>query len=47
LPFSPFADVLGFSGLPPLYWPFLLLTLLCYVLLTQWVKSWLLRRSWI
>jgi Mg2+-importing ATPase len=47
LPFSPFADVLGFTRLPPLYWPLLLVTLLCYVLLTQWVKSWLLRRSWI
>ncbi len=47
LPFSPFAEVLGFTRLPRLYWPLLLVTLLCYVLLTQWVKSWLLRRSWI
>ena len=47
LPFSPFADVLGFTRLPPLYWPLLLVTLVCYVLLTQWVKSSLLRRSWI
>ena len=33
--------------LPPLYWPLLALTLLCYVLLTQGVKMWLLRRKWI
>jgi Mg2+-importing ATPase len=33
--------------LPPLYWPLLALTLLSYVLLTQLVKMWLLRRRWI
>jgi Mg2+-importing ATPase len=47
LPFSPFAKVLGFTALPPLYWPLLLLTLVCYVLLTQRAKSWLIRRLWI
>jgi len=47
LPFSPFAEALGFSALPHLYWPLLLVTLFLYVLLTQGVKSWLLRRSWI
>jgi Mg2+-importing ATPase len=47
LPFSPLADVLGFTALPPLYWPALVLTLLCYVVLTQRVKSWLLKKAWI
>ena len=35
IPFSPLGDYLGFTALPPLYWPLLALTLLCYVLLTQ------------
>jgi len=47
LPFSPLAAFLGFVPLPALFWPLLLLTLLCYVALTQVVKVWLLRRSWI
>ena len=47
LPFSPLAGVLGFTLLPPLYWPLLALTLGCYVVLTQAVKSWLIRRAWI
>ena len=29
------------------YWPFLLLTLLCYVGLTQVIKTWLIRKSWV
>ena len=47
LPFSPLAAYLGFVPLPSLFWPLLLLTLLCYVALTQIVKVWLLKRSWI
>ncbi len=47
LPYSPFAAPLGFVHLPPLYWPILFLTLLCYVLLTQLVKTWLMRRLWL
>ena len=47
IPFSPVGHFLGFSRLPTLYWPLLAATLLCYVLLTQGVKSWLLRRKWI
>ncbi len=47
LPFSPFAAALGFTELPHLYWPLLLGTLFLYVLLTQGVKIWLLRRAWI
>jgi Mg2+-importing ATPase len=47
LPYSPLAATLGFVHLPPLYWPILFLTLLCYVVLTQLVKMWLMRRSWL
>ncbi len=47
LPFTPIGPYLGFVQLPPLYWPLIGLTLLCYVLLTQGVKVWLLRKGWI
>jgi len=47
LPFSPIGPALGFKPLPQLYWPVLLLTLLCYTFLTQAVKVRLLRRKWI
>jgi Mg2+-importing ATPase len=47
LPYSPLAESLGFTALPTLYWPLLLATLLCYVVLTQIVKVVLLRRAWI
>lgn len=46
LPYSPIASYLGFTPLPLLYWPFLLVTILGYVLLTQLVKTWLIRRKW-
>jgi Mg2+-importing ATPase len=47
LPFSPLAAALGFVQLPPFYWLLLLTTLVCYLGLTQLVKVWLLRKSWI
>jgi Mg2+-importing ATPase len=47
IPFSPLGPYLGFSRLPLLYWPLLVLTLGCYVLLTQGIKAWLLRLRWI
>jgi Mg2+-importing ATPase len=47
LPYSPLASALGFTALPPLYWPILLATLLCYVVLTQVVKMWLIRMAWL
>jgi Mg2+-importing ATPase len=47
LPFSPLAASLGFVPLPPLYWLLLVLTLICYLGLTQIVKVWLLKKSWI
>ena len=47
LPFSPIGPGCGFTPLPRLYWPLLALTLLCYVVLTQGVKMWLIRKGWI
>jgi len=47
LPYSPLAAVLGFVPLPVLFWPILLVTLLCYVTLTQIIKTWLIRKSWV
>ncbi|HWY41778.1 MAG TPA: magnesium-translocating P-type ATPase [Chthoniobacterales bacterium] len=47
LPFSPLGPLLGFVALPWQFWPFLLATLICYVALTQLVKVWLLKKSWI
>jgi P-type Mg2+ transporter len=47
LPFSPVGPLLGFTQLPLLYWPLLALILFGYVLLTQVVKTWLLRRGWV
>jgi Mg2+-importing ATPase len=47
LPFSPIGPLLGFTELPPLYWPLVALTLVCYAVLTQGVKTWLFRRGWV
>jgi P-type Mg2+ transporter len=47
IPMSPLGRYLGFTTLPPLYWPLLALTLVGYAMLTQGVKMWLLRRRWI
>jgi Mg2+-importing ATPase len=44
LPYSFLAPTLGFVPLPPLYWLLLLGMLLCYVLLTQVVKTWFVQR---
>jgi Mg2+-importing ATPase len=47
IPFTHLGTYLGFTMPPPLYWPLLALTLLCYVVLTQLIKTWLLRKKWI
>jgi Mg2+-importing ATPase len=47
LPSSPIGPWLGLVPLPFHYWPLLLLTLLLYVVLTQLVKVWLVRKKWI
>ena len=47
LPSSPIGPWLGMVPLPAEYWPLLLLTLISYVVLTQAVKVWLIRKNWI
>jgi Mg2+-importing ATPase len=47
LPFSPVAGALGFVPLPSLFWPLLALTLICYVGLTQLIKTWMVRKNWV
>jgi len=44
LTFSPLAAPLGLVRLPPAYWLFLAGILLCYILLTQVIKTWFVRR---
>jgi len=44
LPYSPLAGALGLAALPPLYWLLLAGMLLCYVLLTQVVKTWFIHK---
>ena len=41
---SPLANTLGFVALPPLYWLILAVMLVCYVILTQLVKTWFYRK---
>ena len=41
---SPLADTLGVVPLPPLYWLFLAIMLLCYSIPTRGVKTWFIRR---
>jgi Mg2+-importing ATPase len=41
---SPLADTLGFVPLPPKFWLLLAVMLVCYVTLTQIVKTWFIRR---
>lgn len=44
LVYSPLADHLGFTPLPAIFWLFLLAMLISYVVLTQVVKTWFIRR---
>ena len=41
---SPLAGALGFVALPPRYWLLLAVILVCYVVLTQLIKTWFYRR---
>ncbi|MDP4261307.1 MAG: magnesium-translocating P-type ATPase [Bacteroidota bacterium] len=45
LTISPLAETLGFVPLPSLYWLFLSGILVLYILLTQLIKNWLIRKS--
>ena len=44
LPFTPVGTALGFTPLPPLYWPIILAFLLSYGIITHFVKVWFFRR---
>jgi len=44
LPFSPIAASLGFVPLPPIYFLWLALILTCYCVLTQFVKTWFIKK---
>jgi P-type Mg2+ transporter len=44
LPFSPLAPMLGFTGLSPLYFAILILLVIAYFGITQWVKWWFVKR---
>jgi Mg2+-importing ATPase len=44
LPYSPFAEALGFVALPPTYWPILAVMILVYLALTHLMKMWFHRR---
>ena len=44
LPFTPFAAALKMEALPLTYFPWLIGILICYCLLTQWVKNWFIRK---
>ena len=45
--YTPFRHVLGFVQMPALYWPLLVLTVLCYALTTQSIKMLLVRKGWV
>jgi Mg2+-importing ATPase len=47
LPFSPIGPWLGFVPLPASFWSFIGLTLLAYMVLTQFIKMWLIKKFWI
>ncbi|HYM95258.1 MAG TPA: HAD-IC family P-type ATPase, partial [Chitinophagaceae bacterium] len=44
IPFSPFASALKLEALPPSYFPFLLLILISYSALTQFIKNWYIKK---
>jgi P-type Mg2+ transporter len=44
LPFTPFAAALKMEALPLTYFPWLIGILICYCLMTQWVKNWFIRK---
>ena len=47
LPFSPVAESLDFVPIAGKFWPIVIAILFAYIVLTQFVKMWLLRRRWI
>mgnify|MGYP003328522192 FL=1 len=47
IPCTALGRSLGFTMLPPLYWPLLVVSMICYMALTQLVKMFLLKKKWI
>jgi Mg2+-importing ATPase len=47
LPFSPMAEALHFTPIKGRFWPIVVGILLSYIVLTQGVKMWLIKRRWI
>ena len=47
LPYSPLAPMLHFTPLPGTYWWYLGGTMVSYLVLTQLIKTWLVRRGWV
>jgi Mg2+-importing ATPase len=44
LPYSPLGPIFGFVALPPTYWIWIALFLLCYAVLAHMVKAWFFKR---
>jgi Mg2+-importing ATPase len=44
LPYTPLAGYFGFVPLPTSFWPWMLLTIVCYSILTHVVKTLFIRR---
>jgi len=47
LPFSPMSEALHFQPVPGTFWPIVVGILLSYIVLTQLVKMWLIKKLWI
>lgn len=47
LPYSAAGEYLGFTPLPLLFWPLIVVTVLGYAILTHLVKVWLLHKNWL
>lgn len=44
IPFSPFAEAFKLQPLPMMYFPWLIGVLICYCLLTQFIKNWFIKK---
>jgi Mg2+-importing ATPase len=44
IPYMPIAEKIGMAPLPGTFFPWLIATILCYCVLTQFIKQWYLRK---
>ena len=44
LPFTPIAPFFHFVWLPPLYFAYLAICVVCYLIVTEWIKTWFYKR---